>query len=94
MRDEMPPSSEADPKRGFAAMPAERVREIARGGGRKAHRMGRAHQFDSEEAKVAGAKGGKTVSADRAHMAEIGRKGGEAAAKRRAKRAHRKDDGE
>lgn len=90
MRDEMPPP-EPDPKRGFAAMPPERVREIARSGGQKAHRMRRAHQWNGDEAKVAGAKGGRKVSSDRAHMAEIGRKGGEAAAKRRAKRAKRED---
>lgn len=44
--------------RGFAAMDPARVREIASKGGRAAHAAGTAHQFDSEEAKAAGKKGG------------------------------------
>ncbi|MCL6710975.1 KGG domain-containing protein [Pseudomonas sp. R2.Fl] len=64
--------------RGFAAMDPERQREIARKGGRAAHRSGNAHQFDSEEAREAGRKGGEAVSQDRTHMARIGARGGEA----------------
>lgn len=64
--------------RGFAAMDPERQREIARKGGRAAHRSGNAHQFDSEEAREAGRKGGEVVSQDRTHMARIGARGGEA----------------
>jgi len=44
--------------RGFAAMSPERQREIARKGGRAAHRAGTAHEFDVEEARAAGRKGG------------------------------------
>jgi general stress protein YciG len=59
-------------------MDPERQRAIASLGGRAAHESGRAHEFDSEEARAAGRKGGEVVSQNRAHMAEIGRKGGEA----------------
>ncbi|WP_240488906.1 KGG domain-containing protein [Labilithrix luteola] len=45
-------------RRGFAAMDRERVREIASKGGKAAHSAGTAHQFSSEEARVAGRKGG------------------------------------
>lgn len=54
-------------KRGFAAIPPERQREIARLGGQTAHRMGRAHKFTSEEAKLAGSKGG--IARKAAHAA-------------------------
>jgi len=40
--------------RGFAVMNPDLVRQIAESGGRAAHRSGRAHQFDSAEAKAAG----------------------------------------
>lgn len=65
-------------KRGFASMDPEQQREIASEGGKAAHQSGRAHEFDSEEAREAGRKGGQAVSKDREHMREIGRKGGEA----------------
>lgn len=65
-------------KRGFASMPKDKVREIARKGGKAAHRKGTAHEFTSSEAREAGRKGGEAVSKDRSHMAEIGRKGGKA----------------
>jgi hypothetical protein len=42
--------------RGFAAMGPEFQREIAARGGRAAHKLGKAHQFDSQEAKAAAAK--------------------------------------
>lgn len=64
-------------------MDKNRQRDIAREGGRAAHRKGRAHQFSSQEARVAGRKGGETVSENRAHMAAIGRKGGESSHKNR-----------
>lgn len=46
------------PRRGFAAMDRDRVREIASRGGKAAHAAGTAHQFSAEEARVAGRKGG------------------------------------
>ena len=64
-------------KRGFAAMDQNQQREIASKGGQAAHQKGTAHEFDSEEARRAGQKGGEAVSRDREHMADIGRKGGE-----------------
>lgn len=64
--------------RGFASMDPARQREIARKGGRAAHVKGTAHEFTSDEARVAGKKGGQMVSQDRAHMASIGREGGQA----------------
>jgi uncharacterized protein len=45
--------------RGFAAMDKEKQREIARKGGRAAHEAGTAHKFSSEEARLAGKKGGE-----------------------------------
>jgi hypothetical protein len=42
--------------RGFAAMDPEMLRGIAAQGGRAAHAMGKAHRFDSHEAKLAAAK--------------------------------------
>jgi general stress protein YciG len=62
--------------RGFAAMTPERRREIASAGGKAAQALGSGHRFNAAEARVAGAKGGATVSQDRQHMAEVGRKGG------------------
>ena len=64
-------------KRGFAAMDQATQRSIASKGGQAAHQKGTAHEFDSEEARRAGQKGGEAVSRNRAHMADIGRKGGE-----------------
>ena len=66
-------------RRGFAGMDPEKQRLIAAAGGRAAHERGTAHEYDSAEAKAAGTKGGRAVSQNRAHMAEIGRRGGSAA---------------
>ncbi len=52
-------STAAGPRRrlrGFAAMDPQRQREIASLGGRAAHQSGHAHEFTSEEARVAGRK--------------------------------------
>lgn len=64
-------------RRGFASMDPARQKEIASKGGRAAHEKGTAHEWSSHEARDAGRKGGVTVSQDRAHMAAIGREGGE-----------------
>lgn len=71
--------------RGFAAMSAERQREIASRGGRAAHAQGTAHEFSSEEARAAGRKGGQAAhQRGNAHeftseeAREAGRKGGQA----------------
>lgn len=66
----------ATSKRGFASMDSAKQKEIASKGGRAAHAKGTAHEFTTDEARVAGRKGGEAVSRDRAHMAAIGREGG------------------
>ncbi len=60
-------SGEPKPKRprGFAAMDRKLVSEIARKGGKAAHSAGTAHEFTSEEARVAGRKGGRATHAKR-----------------------------
>ena len=54
------PAPAAKPRkpRGFAAMDRKKVSEIASKGGKAAHAAGTAHQFTSDEARVAGKKGG------------------------------------
>jgi general stress protein YciG len=51
--------------RGFAAMDPKLVSELAKRGGRAAHRAGTAHQFTSDEARIAGRKGGMATHAKR-----------------------------
>src|SRR5688500_19244668 len=81
-------------KRGVASMDANRQREIASKGGRAAHAKGTAHEWTSDEARVAGRKGGEVVSRDRAHMAAIGREGGESrGAKNRRRQGAGRGDG-
>jgi general stress protein YciG len=63
--------------RGFAAMNPQKQREIARKGGQAAHEKKTAHEFTPEEARIAGRRGGAIISQNRAHMAAIGRKGGQ-----------------
>jgi general stress protein YciG len=46
-------------------MDAERQRQISAEGGRAAHRKGTAHEFDSEEAREAGRKGGQASGGSR-----------------------------
>lgn len=52
-------------RRGFAAMSAERQREIASQGGRAAHEQGVAHQWNRDEARAAGKKGGQASGSKR-----------------------------
>jgi general stress protein YciG len=56
--------------RGFAAMDRRQVSEIARKGGKAAHSAGTAHEFTSEEARVAGRKGGRATHAKRRKVTE------------------------
>jgi general stress protein YciG len=56
--------------------PEKRI-EMARKGGTAASK-GNGHKFTSAEARAAGHKGGIVSGANRAHMAEIGRRGAEA----------------
>ncbi len=66
-------------KLGFAMMDPLAQREIASQGGREAHRLGVAHQFTSEEARIAGAKGGRANRERRTlTLADVKAKKGEA----------------
>ena len=71
--------------RGFAAMSPEKQKQIASEGGRAAHRQGVAHEWNSDEARMAGRKGGQIVSQNREHMSEIGRRGGQSSGGRRSR---------
>lgn len=46
-------------KRGFASMDPEKRRRIASKAGRRAHELGVAHEWTSEEARAAGREGGR-----------------------------------
>jgi general stress protein YciG len=56
--------------RGFARLDHSLVREIARRGGKAAHSGGTAHEFTSEEARIAGRKGGQAAHARRGKKLE------------------------
>ncbi len=64
------------PKRGFAALDPETRRRVAAMGGRALHEQGKAHALTRAEARRGGRKGGRVVAEDKAHMREIGRRGG------------------
>ncbi len=53
-------------RRGFAVMTRAAQREIASMGGKRAHLVGTAHEWTSEEAREAGRKGGMASGAARA----------------------------
>lgn len=55
-------------RRGFASMSREKQREIASKGGRAAHQKGTAHEWTSDEARVAGRKGGQISRGGRGRM--------------------------
>ena len=57
MTDTLPTKTPS--KRGFASMDPQRQREIASLGGKAAHASGKAHEFNSAEAREAGRKGGR-----------------------------------
>lgn len=73
--------------RGFASMSKEKQRAIASKGGINSHKKGTAHEWTTEEAKLAGHKGGMVVSQDREFMSRIGRKGGNAEKKYKVKKS-------
>lgn len=74
-------------KRGFAAMDPQKQLELARQGGRAAHKSGNAHRFTSEEATAAGRKGGLKTGANMKRMRRIAKLGGQARAEQRRRRA-------
>jgi uncharacterized protein len=55
--------------RGFASMDREQQREIASKGGKAAHEKGTAHEWNTEEARAAGRKGGLSSYARRRQAA-------------------------
>lgn len=57
-------------KRGFASLSPARQREIASLGGIEAHKKGRAHEWSSEEARLAGQKGGRISRGGRGRLVE------------------------
>lgn len=88
MNDQQDVSSSSNGRRsnrGFAAMSPERQKQIASEGGRAAHKLGVAHEWNSDEARKAGKKGGQIVSQNREHMSEIGRRGGQSSGGRRSR---------
>lgn len=46
-------------KQGFASMDPKLQKALASKGGKKAHALGKAHEWDSDAARIAGSKGGK-----------------------------------
>lgn len=64
-------------KQGFASFSPERLKEVAQKGGKKAHELGRAHEFTEEEAKAAGRRGGMELSRKfgKGYMSKIGKAG-------------------
>ena len=43
---------------GFGSMDAVKLAEVSRKGGLRAHKLGKAHEWDAEEAREAGRRGG------------------------------------
>ena len=68
-KTEMNPPARKE-RRGFASMSPEKQREIASKGGRAAHAKGTAHEWTSEEARVAGRKGGQISRGGRGRLSE------------------------
>ncbi len=69
-----PTSEKPKRPRGFAAMDPKLVSELATRGGKAAHRAGTAHEFTSEEARIAGRKGAMVTHAKR--RAKLAAQGG------------------
>lgn len=65
--EEVEPPTQPAPKkpRGFAAMDRAKVSAIASRGGKAAHANGTAHKFTTDEARVAGKKGGNAPHVSR-----------------------------
>lgn len=82
----VPGAAVPPPPRGFQRLSKQHHRLLASLGGKTAHASGLAHEYTSEEARLAGRKGGAVISRDREHMSRIGRKGGLARGRRNAQR--------
>ncbi len=61
-------TAERKERRGFASMSPERQREIASKGGRAAHEKGTAHEWNADEARSAGRKGGQVSRGGRGRL--------------------------
>ena len=61
-------NGERKERRGFASMSPEKQREIASKGGRAAHEKGTAHEWNTEEARSAGRKGGQVSRGGRGKL--------------------------
>jgi uncharacterized protein len=61
-------SGEQKERRGFASMSPDKQREIASKGGRAAHAKGTAHEWNSDEARAAGRKGGQISRGGRGRL--------------------------
>lgn len=72
-------------EKGFRRMDPEIARQIRSKGGKACHASGARHKFTSEEAREAGRKGGLIISQNRAHMSEMGKKGGAVSGRMRRK---------
>jgi general stress protein YciG len=78
--------------RGFAGMDPVRQRQISSQGGKAAHQKGTAHEFDSEEAREAGRKGGM-VSGGRRRLREQPSHAGEKPVEREAESERENESG-
>ena len=56
----MASKSQGSSNRGFASMDPQKQKQIASKGGKAAHEKGSAHEFNSQEARQAGSKGGQS----------------------------------
>jgi uncharacterized protein len=59
----VPGPCKGNPRKGFASMSSATVSVIAQRGGKRAHELGVAHEFTSDEARVAGQRGGRASHA-------------------------------
>jgi general stress protein YciG len=66
--DEVQGNGSRRSNRGFASMDRGKQREIASKGGKAAHAKGTAHEFDSDEARNAGRKGGQVSRGGRGRL--------------------------
>lgn len=81
---ERPAEQKPRKPRGFAAMDRKLVSEIARKGGKAAHSAGTAHEFTTEEARIAGRKGGRATHAKRRARIEEAERGTQGESQERA----------
>lgn len=58
---------------GFSAMTPERLREVAKAGGRALHAQGKAHTFTDAERAAGGRKGGKSHAEVEGYFSRLGK---------------------